>query len=194
MSYPAGGRGLGVAELSRPVAESSTDGAESAVQRADGHKLGGAAGTDRDESTHSSRRAGDRSTPETTPTPDRITARADTCQEHCDWQLSTRESRPGHFHRFGFSDEGLSAAHYEFAQTRGQLTGQLIPVHAGELAFERGWFSLIALRGPRPVCVTGNYAWTSFRQGPSGALIAHKGEKTDWICVLRLAICDWRFV
>ena len=36
------------------------------------------------ERTHSNRKAGDRSTPETTPTPDRTTARADTCHEHCD--------------------------------------------------------------------------------------------------------------
>ena len=49
----------------------------------------------------------------------------------------------------------------------------------------QGWFSLIAPRGPRPVCVTGKYSWTSFRQGPTGALIAHKGEKTDWLCDLR---------
>ena len=163
------------------------------MQRADGHKLGGAAGTDRAESTHSSRRAGDRSTPETRPTPDRTTARADTCHEHCDWQLSTRESRLGHFHRFGFSDAGLRAAHDDFAQTSGQLTRQLIPVHAGTLAFEQGWFSLIALRGPRPVCVTGKYSWTSFRQGPSGALIARKGEKTDGICDLRFASNFYEF-
>ena len=96
----------------------------------------------------------------------------------------------GIFTALGFSDAGLRAAHYEFAQTSGQLTGQFIPVHAGTLALEQGWFSSIALRGPRPVCVTGKYSWTSFRQGPSGSLIAHKGEKTDWICDLRFAICD----
>ena len=103
-------------------------------------------------------------------------------------QLSTRESRTGYFHRFGFSDVGLSAAHYEFAQTSGQLKGQLKPVHAGELAFEQGWFSSIALRGPRPVCAIGNYSWTSFRQGPSGALIALKGRRPTGF-----AICDLRF-
>ena len=58
----------------------------------------------------------------------------------------------GIFTALGFSDAGLRAAHYEFAQTSGQLTRQLIPVHAGTLAFEQGWFSLIALRGPRPAC------------------------------------------
>mgnify|MGYP005749444617 CR=1 FL=1 len=94
----------------------------------------------------------------------------------------------GIFTALGFSDAGLRAAHDDFAQTSGQLTRQLIPVHAGTLAFEQGWFSLIALRGPRPVCVTGKYSWTSFRQGPSGALIARKGEKTDWICDLRFAM------
>ena len=78
----------------------------------------------------------------------------------------------------------------EQAQTRGQLTRQLIPVLAGMLAFEQGWFSLIALRGPRPTYAVGSYSWTSFRQGPSGALIARKGEKTDWTCDLRPAICD----
>ena len=95
----------------------------------------------------------------------------------------------GIFTALGFSDAGLSAAHYEFAQTRGQLTRQLKPVHAGKLAFEQGWFSLIALRGPRPVCVTGKYSWTSFRQGPSGALIALKGRRPTGF-----AICDLRGV
>ena len=84
------------------------------MQRVDGHMLGGADGTEKAESTHSNCRAGDRSTPETTPTPDRITARADTAMNIVIAQLSTRESRNGYFHRFGFSDVGLSAAHYEF--------------------------------------------------------------------------------
>ena len=74
------------------------------------------------------------------------------------------------------------------------LTRQLIPVHAGKLAFEQGWFSLIALRGPRPVCVTGKYSWTSFRQGPSGALIALKGRRPTGFAICAVYINAPRFI